>query len=71
MEGIMEEESWRRNPGGGIMKEEMEEESWEASGKHFGSHLGSHLWSHLDTIWGAFGRSQAEGALKRHLEVRS
>ena len=58
----MEEESWRWNHdgrnGGRIMGS-----IWEASGKHFGSHL--------ETIWVAFGRSQAEGALKRHLEVRS
>ena len=51
----MEEESWRRNRGGGI----MEEESWRRNhgGKHqglSGRHLGS-IWEASGSSWGCPG----------------
>ena len=48
----MEEESWRRNHGGGIMEE-------ESSRRHPGGHLGG-IWGasgrHLGGIWEGSGR---------------
>ena len=54
----MEEESWRRNPGGGVAEGKSLrrhlEGIWEASGRHLGG-----IWEasgrHLEAIWEPFG----------------
>ena len=54
----MEEESWRRNNGGGIMKEE----SWRRN------HGGGSIRSFLGDIWEASGRHLGVSR-RRHLEA--
>ena len=63
----MEEESWRRNHGGGIMEE-------ESSRRHPGGHLGG-IWGasgrHLGDIWGASGRLKDPRRLQEVLNTKS
>ena len=71
----MEEESWKRNHGGGIMEEESLRRNhggdiWGASGSFLGG-IWERFGSHLGVIWEAFGGLEAQEAYGRHLEVRS
>ena len=61
----MEEESWRRNHEGGIMKEE----SWRTLGEASGTseRLLRDIWRHLEGIWRHPGDTQE--APRRHPEA--
>ena len=77
----MEEESWGRNPGGGVAEGKSLrrhlEGIWEASGRHLGGiwevsgrHLGG-IWKPSGSLLGSIWRQLAGWRLKRHLEGRS
>ena len=62
----MEEESWKRNRGGGIMEEESSEKhpggTWEGSGKHLEGVWGASE-SHLRGLWELGGPGEAGSSL--------